>query len=125
MKKKCYTVAPVIKEQLKLRREQKLIVIECIVRAASAPKVSWLKENQVIREDTRHSVKITEVSKGQYQVTLEIKTPSKENRGTYNLVAKNEKGEAASEKIQVEVDGNPFSFSFSLSLFLSLSCLFS
>lgn len=64
----------------------------------------------MIREDTRHSVKINEISKGQYQVTLEIKTPSKENRGTYNLVAKNEKGEAASEKIQVEVDGNPFIF---------------
>lgn len=104
---------------MKLKRESKLIVIECIVRAASAPKVSWLKENTVIREDTRHSVKITEVSKGQYQVTLEIKTPSKENRGTYNLVAKNEKGEAASEKIQVEVDGNPFYFYFFfLTLFL-------
>lgn len=58
-----------------------------------------------MKEDKRHSVKITEVSKGQWMVVLEINKPSEENKGSYKLVAKNEKGEAASETIQVDVDG--------------------
>lgn len=59
----------------------------------------------MIKEDKRHSVKITEVTKGNWMVVLEINKPSEENKGSYKLVAKNEKGEAASETIQVDVDG--------------------
>lgn len=100
------TVAPVIKETPKISQEKTRIVIECQVRAASAPKVHWLKEHMIVKEDMRHSVKITEVTKGQWMVILEINKPSEDNKGSYKLVAKNEKGEAASETIQVDVDGN-------------------
>ena len=99
-------MAPVIREPPKISQEKTRIVIECHVRAVSAPKVHWLKEHMIVKEDKRHSVKITEVSKGEWVVILEIIKPSEENKGSYKLVAKNEKGEATSDTIQVDVDGN-------------------
>jgi hypothetical protein len=106
-------VAPVIREEPKISQEKTRIMIECKVRAASAPKVHWLKEHMIVKEDTRHRVKITEVTKGQWLVVLEINKPSEENKGSYKLVAKNEKGETASQTIQVNVDGNSFPTMFS------------
>ncbi|KAL1471012.1 hypothetical protein MTO96_023931 [Rhipicephalus appendiculatus] len=75
-------LAPVIKERPKVVRRElhKTIVIECHVQSTNKPEVVWFKENTQVREDTRHQVHIRQ------------------------LVAKNVKGEAASQTVAVDLE---------------------
>lgn len=100
-------MAPVIKEKPRVIKSEKTkIVIEVYVFAASKPQVSWFRETTLIKESSQHVVNISEVTKGQYSVALEINKPTPDNKGTYKLVAKNEKGEVSSQTVQVDVEGN-------------------
>lgn len=100
-------MAPVIKEKPKVIKQTKerKVVIEVRIASGAAPKVQWMKESTVIREDSRHVVRIQEVSKGEYAVALEIDKAEKLDKGTYKVVAKNEKGECTSQAVTVDVEG--------------------
>lgn len=99
-------MAPVIKERPKvIRREhQKTIIIECTVQSANKPDVVWYRENNMVREDTRHQVHIKQVSQGEFAIALEIEAPDVKDKGVYKLMAKNTKGESTSQTVIVEVD---------------------
>ncbi|XP_053200690.1 twitchin-like isoform X3 [Panonychus citri] len=99
-------LAPVIKEKPKVIKQTKerKVVIEVRIASGAAPKVQWMKESTVIREDSRHVVRIQEVSKGEYAVALEIDKAEKLDKGTYKVVAKNEKGECTSQAVTVDVE---------------------
>lgn len=100
-------MAPVIKEKPKIIRKEihKKVVIECRVQSVSKPKCTWYKESTMVSESSTHSVKITEVSKGEYAVALEIDKPTAADKGNYKMVAKNEKGEISSTAVQVDIEG--------------------
>ncbi|RWS15516.1 twitchin-like isoform X8, partial [Dinothrombium tinctorium] len=100
------TIVPVFKEKPKIvkHEKQKKIVIEVVVAAGDKPDVKWYRETNIVREDSRHSVVIREVSKGEYAVALEIEKPEKTDKGTYKVVAKNDKGESTSLPIKVEIE---------------------
>ncbi|XP_022255917.1 muscle M-line assembly protein unc-89-like, partial [Limulus polyphemus] len=102
-------LAPVIKEKPKIvkRDRQKKIVIECHVQSAAKPKCIWYKEASTVREDSRHSIQIREISKGEYAIALEIDKPTAADKGNYKLMAKNEKGEVTSQPIQVDLEEPP------------------
>ena len=96
-------VAPQIREKPKVIRVQKkrTIVIECSVRCAAPPEVTWYKEKTVVKKDSRRTVNIQQVQKGEYKVQLEISDASKEDKGSYKFVAKNEKGESSSQSVEI------------------------
>lgn len=96
-----------IKEKPKVIKQirERRIIIEARVASSAQPKVHWMKESSMVREDSRHSVKVQEVSKGEYAIALEIDRAEKSDKGSYKLVAKNEKGECSSPVVIVDVEG--------------------
>ena len=100
-------MVPVIKERPKviILRRQKKIIIKVIVATGAKPKVIWYKESAAVREDSRRQVKIDEISKGQYEVALEIDKVDRSDKGSYKLAARNEKGECTSQSVEVDVQG--------------------
>lgn len=58
-------VAPIIKQQPKVIRVQKtkVVIIETYVRCAAPPEVQWFKDQTKIKEDSRKTVNIEQVSK--------------------------------------------------------------
>jgi len=96
---------PVFKVQPKIVRveKRKTVVIECNVTSQMQPTCSWYRERTVVREDRRHVIIIREVTKGEFNIRLEIESATSEDRGSYKLVAKNEKGEATSQEIMVDI----------------------
>lgn len=99
-------VAPVIKERPQIKRQVKQkVVIECYVGSGAKPQCTWFRETTVVKESARHQVNIRKVSKGEYAVALEIDKPTAADKGSYKLVCKNEKGEAASQSVLVDVQG--------------------
>lgn len=99
-----------IKEKPRVIKQirEKRIIIEARVASAAQPKVHWMKESVILREDSRHSVKVQEISKGEYEVALQIDRAEKSDKGSYKLVAKNEKGECTSPVVLVDVEGKRF-----------------
>lgn len=99
-------IMPVISQRPRVIRHerQKKIVIECAVKSANEPQVTWLRESVTVREDSRHQVIVREQRKGEYVVALEIEEPSERDKGAYKMRARNEKGEVISEEIQVNVE---------------------
>lgn len=75
------------------------------VASNAKPQCQFYKETTVVREDSRRSVRIDQVSKGLYQVALTIEQATSSDKGRYKLVAKNEKGEVTSETIEVDLEG--------------------
>lgn len=102
-------LAPVIKEKPKIITKEihKKIVIECYVQSLAAPKCSWYRDTTIVKEDSRHTVNIRQVSIGQYSICLEIEKPVGADKGNYKLMAKNEKGEVTSQSIQVDIEDEP------------------
>ena len=98
---------PVIKEKPKVIvvRRQRKIIIKVIVDSGAKPKIVWYKDSDAIREDSRRKIKIDEVSKGEYEVDLEIEKAEKSDKGFYKLTARNEKGECTSQSVKVDVEG--------------------
>lgn len=98
-------VAPVVKQKPKIVKQQKKIIIEIRIASGAPPKIQWMRETTIIKEDIRHHVVINQVMKGEYAVILEIDKPEKLDEGSYKCVAKNEKGECISPAILVGVEG--------------------
>lgn len=99
-------IIPVISQKPRIirREHQQKIVIECAVKSANKPQITWIRESLIVREDSRHQVIVREERKGEYVVALEIDEPTEKDNGAYKMKAKNEKGEVISEDILVRVD---------------------
>lgn len=97
------SVAPLIQEPPKIIRIEKkrTIVVECHVRAQAEPTCMWYKEQSVVQKSSRHTVNVRKITEGEYAVQLEIAEAVQTDRGSYKLVAKNEKGVATSETVEV------------------------
>lgn len=65
------------------------------------PKATWFKEKDEIRESNRHKVDVEQIKEGEYNVKLEINEIREEDKGSYQLIAKNEKGEAVSQLVEL------------------------
>lgn len=99
----CFSVVPVIKDKPKIIKiiKKKTVVIECVVVSKFAPKAIWFKEKNEVSESTRHKVNVEQVKEGEFAVKLEISQVSDSDKGSYQLVAKNEKGEAVSQIVEL------------------------
>lgn len=66
-----------------------------------APKCTWFKETNEVNESSRHRVDVQQVKDGEFAVKLEISQVTEEDKGSYKLIAKNEKGEAVSQTVEL------------------------
>lgn len=98
-----YAVVPVIRDKPKIIKiiKKKTVVIECVVVSKFAPKCTWFKERNEIAESERHKVDITQIKEGEFAVQLEITNIKNVDKGSYQLVARNEKGEAVSQIVEL------------------------
>lgn len=96
-------IIPVIKEKPKVIKivKKRTVVVECKVLSKFAPECTWFKENSAVREDSRHKVQVEQTKDGEFAIKLEISEVNKTDKGMYKLVAKNEKGEATSQTVEV------------------------
>lgn len=97
------TVIPVIKDKPKIIKiiKKRTVVIECVVVSKFAPKCSWFKERNEISESGRHKIEVTQLKEGEFAVQLEITQVKDVDKGSYQLVARNEKGEAVSQVVEL------------------------
>ncbi|XP_058467261.1 twitchin isoform X5 [Malaya genurostris] len=97
-------IVPVIKEKPKLvtNVKKRMAAIECTVASRFKPECIWMKETTVIKETHRHLIKIEEVREGEFSVKLNISDLSEADFGAYKLVAKNDKGQATSQVIEIK-----------------------
>ncbi len=65
------------------------------------PKCTWFKETNEVKESERHKVDIQQVKDGEFAVKLEISEITDTDKGSYKMVAKNEKGEAISQIVEL------------------------
>lgn len=82
--------------------KKKTVVIECVVVSKFAPKCTWFKENNEVSESERHKVEVKQVKDNEYAVQLEISQVTETDKGSYQMVAKNEKGEAVSQTVELK-----------------------
>lgn len=96
-------VIPVIKEKPKVVKivKKKTVIVECTVLSKFAPDCTWFKETQAVKEDDRHKLHVEKVKEGEFAVKLEIEQISTADKGKYKLVARNEKGEATSQVVDI------------------------
>ncbi|KAH9628229.1 hypothetical protein HF086_006706 [Spodoptera exigua] len=96
-------IIPVIKEKPKIIKivKKKTVIVECKVLSKFAPACTWFKENTAVKEGSRHTVLIEPSREGEFTVKLEISNVSQTDKGSYKLVAKNEKGEATSQVVEI------------------------
>lgn len=96
-------VIPVIKEKPKIIKiiKKKTVVIECIVVSKFAPKCTWFKEQNEVAESQRHKVEVKQLKENEYAVQLEISQVTDTDKGSYQMLAKNEKGEAVSQTVEL------------------------
>ncbi|KAM3957310.1 projectin protein bent isoform 8-T9 [Aphomia sociella] len=96
-------IIPVIKEKPKIIKivKKKTVIVECKVLSKFAPSCTWFKETAAVKEDSRHTVLIEPLREGEFTVKLEISNVSQIDKGSYKLVAKNEKGEATSQQVEI------------------------
>uniref|UniRef100_A0AAG5CTD6 Twitchin n=1 Tax=Anopheles atroparvus TaxID=41427 RepID=A0AAG5CTD6_ANOAO len=97
-------IIPVIKEKPKLvtNVKKRTASIECSVASRFKPECIWMKETTVIKETHRHMIKIEETREGEFSVKLNIVGMSEADFGAYKLVAKNDKGQATSQVIEIK-----------------------
>lgn len=96
-------IVPVIKDKPKIIKivKKRTVIIECIVCSKFEPKCTWYKEESAIKTSTRHQVNIEQVKEGEYAVKLEIAEVKETDKGSYKLIAKNDKGEATSQVVEL------------------------
>ncbi|XP_037071186.1 twitchin-like [Pollicipes pollicipes] len=82
-------------------RERRVVIIESRITCVNRPNVQWLHQMRQVTGDSRRSVIVEQVSQGEYAVKLEINGASAADRGEYQLVARNEKGEVKSQPVTV------------------------
>ncbi|XP_050067771.1 twitchin isoform X12 [Anopheles maculipalpis] len=97
-------IIPVIKEKPKLvtNVKKRTASIECSVASRFKPECVWMKETTIIKETHRHMIKIEETREGEFSVKLNIVGLSEADFGAYKLVAKNDKGQATSQVIEIK-----------------------
>lgn len=81
--------------------KKRTVIIECVVVSKFEPKCMWFKETTEVRESERHKVDIQQVKDGEFAVKLEISQIADIDKGSYKLVARNEKGEATSQIVEL------------------------
>jgi hypothetical protein len=93
----------VIKEKPKIIKiiKKRTVIIECVVASKFAPSCTWFKETTAVKESQRHLVQISQVREGEFAVKLEINQIKETDKGSYKLVARNEKGEATSQVVEL------------------------
>lgn len=101
---KPFAVIPVIKDKPKIIKiiKKRTVIIECVVVSKFEPKCTWFKETTEVHETERHRVDIQQVRDGEYAVKLEIGQIVDTDRGAYKLIARNEKGEAVSQVVDLQ-----------------------
>lgn len=94
---------PVIKDKPKIIKitKKKTVIIECVVVSKFQPKCTWFKETNQVDESERHKVDVQQVKDGEFAVKLEISQVVESDKGSYKLVARNEKGEAVSQVVEL------------------------
>ena len=98
------SVIPVIKEKPKVIKivKKKTVIVECTVLSKFAPDCTWFKETQAVTQDDRHRLHVEKIKEGEFAVKLEIEQISQADKGKYKLVARNEKGEATSQVVEIQ-----------------------
>lgn len=98
-----FLVIPVIKEKPKVIKivKKKTVIVECTVLSKFAPECTWFKETKAVTEDEKHKIHVEKVKEGEFAVKLEIEEVSTADKGKYKLVARNEKGEATSQVVEI------------------------
>lgn len=81
--------------------KKRTVIIECVVVSKFEPKCVWFKEQTEVTESQRHRVDIQQVRDGEFSVKLEIAQINEDDKGAYKLVARNEKGEAVSQLVEL------------------------
>lgn len=81
--------------------KKRTVIIECVVVSKFEPKCQWFKESVEVNESERHKVDIHQIKDGEFAVKLEIAQISQTDKGAYKLVARNEKGEAVSQVVEL------------------------
>merc|ERR1712071_688717 len=96
-------IVPVIREPPKVIRIEKkrTVVVECHVESQFEPTVMWYKEQTIVQKNSTHKISVHKVSEGGFAVKLEINEVSQSDRGTYKLMAKNQKGQVVSQTVAV------------------------
>lgn len=99
-----FPVIPVIKEKPKVIKivKKKTVIVECTVLSKFAPDCTWFKETKAVTEDDRHKLHVEKIKEGEFAVKLEIEQISQADKGKYKLVARNEKGEATSQVVEIQ-----------------------
>lgn len=97
------TVIPVIKDKPKIIKiiKKRTVIIECVVVSKFEPKCTWYKETVEVHESERHKVDVQKVKDGEFAVKLEISQIAETDKGSYKLMARNEKGEAISQIVEL------------------------
>lgn len=98
-----FLVIPVIKDKPKIIKiiKKRTVIIECVVVSKFEPRCTWFKETNEVKESERHKVDIQQVKDGEFAVKLEISEITDSDKGSYKMVAKNEKGEAISQVVEL------------------------
>lgn len=108
-----FSVVPVIKDKPKIIKviKKRTVIIECTVASKFEPKCTWFKETNEVKNSTRHTTIVEQTKEGEFNVKLEINEVQDTDKGSYKVVAKNEKGEAVSQVVQLteipEEEGKP------------------
>lgn len=97
-----FVVVPVIKDKPKIIKiiNRRAVVIECTVASKFEPKCTWYKEETAVNESKRHAYLVEQTKEGEFAVKLEINEVEETDKGSYKLIARNEKGEAVSQIVQ-------------------------
>lgn len=66
------------------------------------PTCTWFKEQNIVEESSRHKVEVQQVKEGEYAVKLEISQVVETDKGSYKVIARNEKGEAVSQIVELQ-----------------------
>lgn len=103
-------VAPVIRERpiIKKVEKKKSVILQCTVQGQKDLDVKWFKEGKAIESSklSRYSIdkRVSEQRQGEYVVQLEIADADVNDKGSYQLVAKNERGESQSQSVVLTED---------------------
>lgn len=100
---KIFSVVPVIKDKPKIIKiiKKRTVVIECTVASKFEPKCTWVKEENEIFESIKHVYLVQQSKEGEFIVKLEINNIEETDKGAYKLIARNEKGEAISQIVNL------------------------
>lgn len=98
-----FLVVPVIKDKPKIIKiiKKRTVIIECTVASKFEPKCTWVKEENEITESIKHVYLVEQKQEGEFIVKLEINNIEASDKGAYKLIARNEKGEAISQIVNL------------------------